>query len=113
VLLLNVHAHALAVDGVFTEAADGTLRFYPAPPTDVEVARLVATIRTRVLRLQRRRGMFTDAADDDAPDPLAETSPSPASRVRRSRPQCPEAARLAPTVSTSNKLIGVATATAV
>jgi Putative transposase len=74
-LQLNVHAHALALDGVFTEAADGTLRFHPAPPpTDVEVARLVATIRTRVPRLLRRRGIFTEAADDDAPDPLAETS---------------------------------------
>jgi putative transposase len=28
-LQLNVHAHTLAVDGVFTEAADGTLRFHP------------------------------------------------------------------------------------
>jgi Putative transposase len=74
-LQLNVHGHALVLDGVFTEAADGTLRFHPAPPpTDVEVARLVATIRTRVLRLLRRRGIFTEAADDDAPDPLAETS---------------------------------------
>jgi Putative transposase len=50
-------------------------RFHLAPPpTDVEVARLVAIIRTRVLRLLRRRGIFTEAADDDAPDPLAETS---------------------------------------
>ena len=46
----------------------------PPPPTDVEVARLVATIRTRVLRLLRRRGVFAEAADADAPDPLAETS---------------------------------------
>jgi len=74
-LQLNIHAHALVLDGVFTEAADGTVRFHPAsPPTDVEVARLVATIRTRVLCLLRRRGVFTEAADDDATDPLAETS---------------------------------------
>jgi hypothetical protein len=74
-LQLNVHSHALFLDGVFTEAADGTLRFHPAPPpTDLEVARLVATIRTRVLRLLRRRGVCVDVADDDAPDPLAETS---------------------------------------
>src|SRR5262245_31043713 len=67
-LQLNVHSHALVLDGVFTEAADGTLRFHLAPPpTDVEVARLVATIRTRVLRLLRRRGIFPEAADDDAP----------------------------------------------
>ena len=36
-LLPNVHSHALFLDGVLTEAADGTLRFPPAaPPTDVE-----------------------------------------------------------------------------
>jgi hypothetical protein len=73
-LQLNVHSHVLFLDGVFTEAADGTLRFHPAlPPTDIEVARLVAAIRTRVLRLLRRRGVFAEA-DDDAPDPRAETS---------------------------------------
>ena len=43
-------------------------------PTDVEVARLVATIRTRVLRLLRRRGVFAEAENDDVPDPLAESS---------------------------------------
>jgi hypothetical protein len=74
-LQLNVHGHALFLDGVFTEAADGTLLFHPAPPpTDIEVARLVAAIRTRVLRLLRRRGVSLNAADGDAPDPLAETS---------------------------------------
>jgi Putative transposase len=77
--LLNVHAHTLALDGVFTEAADGTLRFHPAPPpTDAEVARLVArlvaTIRTRVLRLLRRRGVLAEMEDSDAPDPLAASS---------------------------------------
>jgi Putative transposase len=74
-LQVNVHAHALVLDGVFTEAADGTLRFHPAPaPTDLEVARLVTTLRTRVLRLLRRRGVFLDPEDDDTLDPLAETS---------------------------------------
>jgi hypothetical protein len=74
-LQLNVHSHAVFLDGVFTEATDGTLRFHPAPPpSDVEVARLVATIRTRVLRLLRRRGVWVDSADDDTPDPLAATS---------------------------------------
>jgi hypothetical protein len=55
-LQLNVHGHALVLDGVFTEATDGTLRFHPAAaPTDLEVAGLVATTRTRVLCLLRRR----------------------------------------------------------
>ena len=63
------HAHTLVLDDVFTEAADGTLCFHPAlPPTDIEVARPVATIRTRVLRLPRRRGIFAQEEDDDARD---------------------------------------------
>jgi len=74
-LQLNVHAHTLALDGIFTEAADGTLRFHPAPPpTDVEVGRLLATIRTRILRLLRRRGVLGEPEAADAPDPLAEAS---------------------------------------
>ena len=65
----------MLVDGVFTEAADGTLRFHPAPPpTDAEVGRLVATVRTRILRLLRRRGVLGEPEEGDAPDPLAETS---------------------------------------
>jgi len=76
-LQLNVHGHTLVLDGVFTDAADGSLRFHQAAaPTDLEVARLVVTIRTRVLRLLRRRGISPAAADDDAPDPLVETSPA-------------------------------------
>jgi hypothetical protein len=44
----------LVLEGVFTSAPDGTTRFDPAPPpTDREVARLLAAIRTRILRLLR------------------------------------------------------------
>jgi hypothetical protein len=61
------------LDGVFTAAADGTLRFHAAAaPSDHEVARLLATIRTRVHRLLARRGL--DPASDPAVDPLAEES---------------------------------------
>src|SRR5262249_44261489 len=50
-------------------------RFHPAsPPTDLEVARLVATIRRRVLRLLWRRVVFAETEDGDTRDPLAETS---------------------------------------
>jgi len=42
----------LFLDGVFAEAGDGSLEFHPAdPPSDEDVARLLATIRRRVLRL--------------------------------------------------------------
>ena len=40
-LELNVHFHALGLDGVFAPGADGTLRFHRLPPpTDADVARL-------------------------------------------------------------------------
>ena len=48
---LNLHFHIVVLDGVFTEAADHSLRFHPAePPSDEAIARLLATIRRRVLR---------------------------------------------------------------
>ena len=71
-LELNVHFHALGLDGVFAPGADGTLRFHRLPPpSDADVARLVATIARRVGRLLVRRGLVDDA---DAMDPLAAES---------------------------------------
>ena len=74
---LNIHFHTLLLEGVFVPAPDGTTRCDPAPPpTDREVARLLATIRTRILRLLRRRGVLAadETADLDA-DPLAVEAP--------------------------------------
>jgi len=73
---LNVHFHTLVLDGVFVEDGTGLLRFHALfPPTDEEVARLLAAIRRRVLRLLERRGL--GAGDHPAPaDPLAEESPA-------------------------------------
>ncbi len=47
---LNVHIHALVMDGVFV--SDGaSLRFWPSPPpTDLDVAEVLATIVPRVGR---------------------------------------------------------------
>jgi hypothetical protein len=71
-LELNVHYHVLGLDGVFAPGADGTLRFHRLPPpTDADVARLVAAIARRVGRLLVRRGLGDDA---DATDPLAAES---------------------------------------
>ena len=73
--MLNVHFHTLVLDGVFAETETGLLRFHPAPPpSDEEVARLLATIRTRVRRLLERRGLELQDADLAPPDPLAEES---------------------------------------
>jgi hypothetical protein len=76
---LNVHYHTLALDGVFTRSGDGRLQFHPAaPPTDAEVARLLATIRTRVRRRLTRRGLDIDGDDPTAAtvDAVAEESPA-------------------------------------
>jgi len=74
-LNLNIHFHTLALDGVFTTADDG-LQFHPTPPpTDVEVARLLTTIRARILRLLTRRGLSPDT-DVSRLDPVAEESPA-------------------------------------
>jgi hypothetical protein len=85
VLLLNVHLHTLVLDGVFTTDATGTARFDPAPPpTDREVARLVATIARRVERLLRRRGLVADEDVDTPADPMAEDAPALAALSRAS-----------------------------
>jgi len=70
----NVHFHTLVLDGVFRNSATGSAPLHPAsPPSDEEVARLLATIRFRVRRLLRRRGLEGDN-DLTPPDSLAEES---------------------------------------
>jgi hypothetical protein len=75
-LNLNIHFHTLMLDGVFMVAADGgAVQFHVlSPPSDEEVARLLVTIRARILRLLTRRGLGPDA-DASPSDPLAEDSP--------------------------------------
>jgi hypothetical protein len=76
-LNVNVHFHVLLLDGVFTADEDDTLHFHRAvPPTDTEVATLLATIRTRIVRLLCRRGLIGEATDPTAIDPLAAASPA-------------------------------------
>jgi hypothetical protein len=74
-LQLNLHFHTLVLDGVFTDAPPGRLTFHPEPPpSDEDVAQVLATVRARVGRLLARRRL--EPADDTArADPLAETSP--------------------------------------
>jgi hypothetical protein len=79
-LNLNIHFHTLVAEGVFVTAPDGTVRFAPAgrPPTDVEVGRLLAAVRRRILRLARRRGLVVDGgeAEADTADGLALADPA-------------------------------------
>ena len=63
------------LDGVFTTAGPEGVRFHPTPPpTDAEVARLLTTIRARILRRLRRRGLGPDA-EGSRRYPVAEESP--------------------------------------
>ena len=65
----NVHFHTLVVQGVFFKQADGTLRFAPAPaPSDEEVARLLAGVRRRIVRLVGRHGIDLDEPSNDGAD---------------------------------------------
>ena len=78
-LELNVHFHALGLDGVFAPGMDGSLRFHRLPgPTDTDVARLVTAIARRIGRLLARRGLTVDA---DGADPMAAESPALAGLV--------------------------------
>lgn len=72
---LNVHAHALVMDGVF--ARDGAdMRFCPAPLlTAADVADVLATIVPRVRRLLERRGLGDGDEGASAADEWAEDAP--------------------------------------
>ncbi len=63
----NTHFHALVLDGVYTAPdALSALTFHPATRiTDAEVAKLLFTIRSRVLRLCRRRGLMGEEGELD------------------------------------------------
>jgi hypothetical protein len=75
-LNLNVHIHALVLDGVFADADDG-LRFYRTPPAEGdELARLLRTIERRVGRVLAKRGIGDGSDGADTPDPLADEAPA-------------------------------------
>jgi hypothetical protein len=90
-LQLNVHFHTLVFDGAFSEARPGPLTFHPAPPpSNDDVAHVLASVRARVGRLLVRR--YLEPADDIAQaDPLAEASPA-------ARPLTATPSRPAPTL---------------
>jgi hypothetical protein len=53
---------------MFATLPDGGVRFVPAgrPPTDLEVGRLLATVRRRIMRLVRRHGIALEAGAGEA-----------------------------------------------
>ncbi len=76
-LNLSVHFHTLVFDGVLSRVPGGGLAFSPAgPPSDAEVAQVLDTIRRRVRRLLRHRGLEPRDEGTGLDDPLAEASPA-------------------------------------
>jgi hypothetical protein len=74
-LNLNVHVHALVLDGVYVEDG-GILRFHEStPPTDEEMDRLLGTVDRRVHRLLARRGVLDDLGEGSAADPWRDEAP--------------------------------------
>jgi hypothetical protein len=64
-LNLNVHLHALVLDGVFARAGDGRLRFHRAPaPSTADGADVLATIVPQVRARFWRAGLEDDAGTD-------------------------------------------------
>ncbi len=66
-LNLNVHFHALLLDGVYTAASPfAPAVFHPAPDFEQQdIARLLHTIAARILRLLQRRGLWPAPGEED------------------------------------------------
>jgi Putative transposase/Transposase zinc-binding domain len=74
-LNLNVHLHALVLDGVFAHGDDG-VRFHPTRRlTRDDVGDVVAVVARRIERLLRRRGLAATAEESDAADTWADEAP--------------------------------------
>ncbi len=74
-LNLNIHLHALVLDGVFTHD-DGVARFHTGPSlTRAAVAQVLAVIARRIKRLRERRGLAGRAEDGETADPWSEEAP--------------------------------------
>lgn len=70
-LNLNVHFHALALDGVYSETEDGALLFHPAgPPSDDEVAHVVERVARRIKGLLARRAEAGDFETEPEADDI-------------------------------------------
>ncbi len=75
-LNLNVHVHALVLDGVFAKDRAGVIGFHPlARLTGLDVAEVLATVEPRMRRLLARRGLGDRDDEGGAPDAWAEEAP--------------------------------------
>ena len=74
-LNLNVHIHALVLDGVFAREGEGRLQFHSAPDlTTADVADVLAAIAPGVQRVLARR-RCEEADGHTGPDAFAEATP--------------------------------------
>ena len=72
-LNLNVHFHALVLDGVYEAHPDRELRFHPLPPPDrAEMERILRGVARRLTRLLKSHGL---GPDDDPADSFSDDEP--------------------------------------
>ena len=75
-LNLNLHVHALVLDGVFAKHPAGALTFHPTRRlTALDVDEVLATVEPRITRLLDRRGLGEGDDDGSASDAWAEDAP--------------------------------------
>ena len=75
-LNLNVHVHALVLDGVFARNAAGALAFHPTRRLEaLDVDEVLATVEPRIKRLLARRGLGDGDDEGDVPDVWADETP--------------------------------------
>jgi len=75
-LNLNVHIHALVLDGVFSPDGRGGVSFRAHDRRDDDVGPLLVTIQRRIEALLNRRGVSGGREGSDAPDRWAEDAPA-------------------------------------
>jgi hypothetical protein len=111
-LNLNVHFHALVLDGVFAPDTGGRLQFHRTPRlTTDEVAAVLHLVARRVERLLERRGLSEEESTTHGLDPWVDESPAQAglaqpsiiARIQRhlghpTDPPVPRPARAPPTL---------------
>jgi hypothetical protein len=75
-LNLNLHVHALVLDGVFARNPTGALNFHPVRRlTALDVAEVLATVEPRIKRLLARRGLGDGDDEGGVPDAWADEAP--------------------------------------
>jgi hypothetical protein len=74
-LNLNVHVHALVLDGVYTSESSGALTFHAADtPTEWDLEAVVSTLERRIARLLARRSL-TESDEAEPADPWGDEAP--------------------------------------